>query len=298
MGKIAILFPGQGAQTKGMGKEEYDSSDVIRSLYSQASEILGYDAASLCFEDPEGILNTTEASQPSIYLTSMAALESLREKDPEVLENCQAAAGLSLGEYSALVFAGALSFEDGLRLVQTRGRAMQLASDVQPSGMVSILGLDVNLVQEFCDQAKDLGPIIVANYLCPGNYVVSGTREACTKVVELAQAAGAMKVVPLAVAGAFHTSIMTPAIDILADVLKKTTFLPPRIPVYSNVDRRPHYDPEDIRATLLKQICSPVRWEDTMRLFISEGFDHFYEVGPGRVLRGLMKRIDRKMKMN
>jgi [acyl-carrier-protein] S-malonyltransferase len=201
-----------------------------------------------------------------------------------------------LGEYTAMVFAGALDFESGLRVVQRRGEAMQAAADRQASGMVSILGLDVPKIDEICQTVRDQGNIIqVANLLCPGNTVISGDRDACAKAAELAAKAGAMKTIPLAVAGAFHTVIMQPAVEKLAEALEAVELRKPRIPVVSNVDAQPHNDPEEIRQILVRQVVSAVRWEDSMRWLLAQSVNEMYEVGPGRVLRGLMKRIDRKM---
>jgi [acyl-carrier-protein] S-malonyltransferase len=213
-----------------------------------------------------------------------------------VVLSCQAAAGLSLGEYTALVFAGALEFEAALSVVQKRGEAMQAASDATPSGMVSVLGLEKVQVEELCRQARERGQTLqIANMLCPGNIVVSGDNRACEQAAEAAVKMGAMKAVPLAVAGAFHTPIMGSAVERLAAALAGVKIVKPSIPVISNVDAQAHDDPEEIRALLTQQVVSPVRWEDSMRLLLSQGFDTFYEVGPGRVLRGLMRRIDRNV---
>jgi [acyl-carrier-protein] S-malonyltransferase len=213
-----------------------------------------------------------------------------------LLNRCIATAGLSLGEYTALAFAGVMDFETGLRLVQQRGQAMQDAADASPSGMVSILGLEREQVESLCEQARVEGETLqVANLLCPGNIAVSGSNESCERVVDLANQAGAMRVVPLAVAGAFHTDLMSSAVDTMAAALADARLSPPRISVVMNVDAQPHDDPEEIRELLIQQIVSPVRWEDSMRWLIAEGLEQFYEVGPGRVLRGLMRRIHRKV---
>jgi [acyl-carrier-protein] S-malonyltransferase len=207
---------------------------------------------------------------------------------------CAGAAGLSLGEYTALVFAGAMDFESGLAVVRRRGRAMQAAAVATPSGMISVLGLDEAAVDELCRRVSSAGRVWKANLLGPGNIVVSGDTQGLEKVADVAAELGAMKVVPLAVAGAFHSDLMKPADDELAEVLARTALVSPKIPVYSNVDAKTHDDPDDIRRTLVAQVLQGVRWEDSMRQMLADGFDEFYEVGPGRVLTGLLKRIDRK----
>jgi [acyl-carrier-protein] S-malonyltransferase len=280
----------------GMGRQLAESLPAARALYDRAGEVLGYDLAEICFEDPEEELDSTVYSQPALFVTGLAAVEALRSQAPEVVDQCQAAAGLSLGEYTALVFAGVIEFEVALRVVQQRGEAMQAASDETPSGMVSILGLDPEQVQALCDQVRQPGEILQpANFLCPGNVAVSGHNAACERIAEAAVQAGAMKVVPLAVAGAFHTPIMDSATLRLADALAGIPMAKPRIPVISNVDACPHDDPEEIRQLLVRQVVSPVRWEESMARMLREGYDSFYELGPGRVLRGLLRRLDRKV---
>ena len=295
MSKIAFLFPGQGAQTIGMGLRLAEALPSVRELYDRAGAVLGYDLAKLCFEGPAEQLDSTVYSQPALFVTSLAALEWLRNESPEVVLSCEAAAGLSLGEYTAMVFAGVMPLEDGLRLVQRRGAAMQQAADATPSGMVSILGLERVQVEALCDKARGDETLEIANLLCPGNIVVSGTNAACERAAEMAPSMGAMKAVPLAVAGAFHTKIMRPADEQLAEALAEVPMQRPKIPVISNVDAQAHDDPEEIRQILIKQVLQPVRWEDSMQLLLKEGFDQFYEVGPGRVLRGLLRRINRKV---
>lgn len=294
MSRIAFLFPGQGAQSVGMGKRLFESLPAVRSLYDRAGEILGYDLAKLCFEGPAEQLDSTVCSQPALFVTSLAALESLRAESPDVILACEVAAGLSLGEYTAMVFAGVMDFEAGLTLVQERGAAMQRAADATPSGMVSLLGLERVQVEALCAKVRGNEVLEVANLLGPGHVVISGANAACERAAEEAQAMGA-KAVPLAVAGAFHTRLMRPADERLAEVLANTPMQRPKLPVISNVDARPHNDPEDIRRILVKQVLSPVLWEDSMRHLLAEGCDQFYEVGPGRVLRGLLRRIDRKI---
>lgn len=240
-------------------------------------------------------MDATVHSQPALFVAGLAAIEWLKVHRPEVVDAAQGAAGLSLGEYTALAFAGAMEFEDALRVVQERGRAMQAAADAVPSGMVSILGLEIAQVNKLCEDARAEGEVLqIANYLCPGNVVVSGHRGACERVADLALKAGAMKTVPLAVAGAFHTPLMQPAVERLRQALRDVPLRRPRIAVFSNVDAASHEDPEEIRDLLVRQVVSPVLWEETMRGMLRAGYDTFWEVGPGRVLRGLLKRIDRK----
>jgi [acyl-carrier-protein] S-malonyltransferase len=292
--KVAFLFPGQGAQNVGMGRTLYESLPAARRLYEDAARILGYDLTELCFRGPESRLSSTAISQPAIFVTSLAALEALRAADPEIVNQCSAAAGLSLGEYTALVFAGALAFPDGLRVVQRRGEAMQAAADAVPSGMVSVLGLEAAKVEELCAQARAGQTLEIANLLCPGNIVVSGTKAACDAVERLAPSLGA-RTVRLAVAGAFHTTLMRPADQRLADALAAVSIQRPRIPVWSNVDAQPHTQPDEIRGLLIRQVLQPVLWEQTMRNLLAAGFDRFYELGPGRVLSGLLKRVQRRV---
>jgi [acyl-carrier-protein] S-malonyltransferase len=295
MPRIAFLFPGQGAQSVGMGRELHAELPAARALFDRAGEILGIDLAGLCFNGPAEALNATDVSQPALFVASLAALESLKATNPEIVSACEGAAGLSLGEYTALVFAGAIEFEAGLKLVRLRGEAMQAAAAATASGMVSVLGLEENKVDELCARVEPFGRLWKANLLGPGNIVVSGESSALEHVETIAQELGAMKVIKLAVAGAFHSPLMKPADQQLAQFLASTPISPPRIPVYSNVDATPHGEPNDIRATLVSQVLEGVRWEASMRRMIADGFDTFYEIGPGRVLTGLLKRIDRKL---
>ncbi len=295
MPKIAFLFPGQGAQFVGMARELDQELPTVRALFDRAAEILKIDLRRLCFDGPVAALEATDVSQPAIFVASLAALESLKVSLPDVVAACQGAAGLSLGEYTALVFAGAMDFEAGLKVVRQRGQAMQAAALATSSGMTSVLGLDELRVDELCRRIEPFGRLWKANLLGPGNIVVSGEAKALEQVESVAAELGAMKVVPLAVAGAFHSALMKPADLQLAQILAQTPVRWPRIPVYSNVDAAPHDDPDELRRTLVAQVLEGVRWEDSMRRLLADGFDTFYEIGPGRVLTGLLKRIDRKV---
>jgi [acyl-carrier-protein] S-malonyltransferase len=295
MPKIAFLFPGQGAQAVGMGRELDAELPAARALFDRASEVLGFDLRKVCFEGPTEALEPTDVSQPAIYVASLAALESLKATDPAVVAACAGAAGLSLGEYTALVFAGALDFETGLRIVRIRGQAMQAAALAAPSGMAGVLMLDDAGIDELCRRVAGAGRLWKANLLGPGNTVVSGDKAALAQAEVEAVALGAGRLIPLAVSGAFHTPLMKPADEQLAEALARVRIDPPRIPVYSNVDAQPHTgDPVTIRRTLAAQVTQPVHWEESMRRMLADGFDTFYEIGPGRVLNGLLKRIHRK----
>jgi [acyl-carrier-protein] S-malonyltransferase len=296
MAKIGLLFPGQGAQSVGMGRALDAERPAARALFDRANDLLGFDLRRLCFEGPAEALEATDVSQPAIFVASLAALEDLRATQPEVVEQCAGAAGLSLGEYTALVFAGALDFEAGLRVVRLRGQAMQAAAQATPGGMTSVLGLDEAKVDQLCARLAPHGRVWKANLLGPGNVALSGERVALAHIEPIASELGAMKVVPLAVAGAFHTPLMKPADARLAEALAAADVRAPRVPVYSNVSAAPHEaDPDAIRRTLAEQVTRGVRWEESMRRMLADGFDTFYEVGPGRVLTGLLKRIDRKV---
>jgi len=285
-----------------MAKDLCAASPAARALFGRAAEILGYDLLRVCAEGPKERLDTTAVAQPAIYVASLAAVEAMRERGGEeaaAVDACDAAAGLSLGEYTALAFAGAFSFEDGLRLVQLRGEAMQEAAAAARSGMVSVIGLDADKVAELCaaatEQAGGAGKAVqIANYLCPGNYAVSGSIEGCEAVEALGKPQfKARMTVRLAVAGAFHTGYMQPAVARLEAALASTPLVAPRIPVVSNVDARPHSDPSEIRAILARQVVSPVQWEATVRDLLARGAGKSYEVGPGKVIAGTVKRIDK-----
>jgi [acyl-carrier-protein] S-malonyltransferase len=290
-----VLFPGQGAQAVGMAGDWVEQSPAAAELFARASALLGYDLLAVCRSGPAERLNTTAVSQPAILVTSLAALEVQRARDPAPLEATAITAGLSLGEYTALVFAGALGFDDAVRVVAERGRAMQDCADASVGGMVAVLGLEREAVAALCEACRGDGILQVANVLCPGNIVVSGSLAACERLEAEAPAAGAMKCVRLEVAGAFHTPLMRPAVERLAAALAAADLRAPRIPVVSNVDARPHTDPEEIRALLARQVVGVVEWQASVAYILSTGVRSVWEIGPGRVLRGLLKRIDRSV---
>jgi [acyl-carrier-protein] S-malonyltransferase len=295
--ETVFMFPGQGAQFVGMAAETCKEFPAAAALFEKASGILGYDLLEVCTTGPKEKLDSTVISQPAIFVASMAAVEKLRATNPEVIDSATCALGLSLGEYSALCFAGALSFEDGVKITKIRGEAMQAASDAADSGMVSVIGLDKEKVAELCEAAtaKSGAKIQIANYLCNGNYAVSGASAACDVVAEIAKPEfKARMTVKLAVAGAFHTEFMAPAVKSLEEVLKTVTITKPRIPVVSNVDASPHSDPDVIKQLLATQVTSPVMWEKSMETLLSKNFGQAYELGPGKVTAGILKRFDKK----
>ncbi|KAK9664577.1 hypothetical protein RND81_14G053000 [Saponaria officinalis] len=294
----SFLFPGQGAQAVGMGAEAH-KVPAAAALFSQANHILGYDLLDVCTNGPKEKLDSTVLSQPAIYVTSLAAVEILRAREggQQIIDSVDVTCGLSLGEYTALAFAGAFSFEDGLKLVKLRGEAMQAASDAAKSAMVSIIGLDAEKVQKLCDAANEEVPeeerVQIANFLCPGNYAVSGGVKGIEVVEAKAKSFKARMTVRLAVAGAFHTKFMEPAVSRLESALAATEIRTPRIPVISNVDAQPHADPDTIKKILARQVTSPVQWETTLKMLLNKGLKKSYELGPGKVIVGIMKRIDK-----
>lgn len=294
MTRTAYLFPGQGAQSVGMAAAVCKELPAAKALFDRASAVLGYDLLAVCTTGPAERLNATDVSQPAIFVASLAALEKLRADEPDAEAGVVAAAGLSLGEYTALVFAGAIAFEDGLRVVKTRGEAMQAAADATRGAMASILGIDVPEVEALVAEARSAGSLTVANLLCPGNTVVSGAISAVEKLEAICAAKGGIRTVRLAVAGAFHTGLMKPADQTLATALAGIPVYNPRVPVWSNVDAKPHTDPKEIPDLLVRQVLSPVRWEETLRGLLAGGVERFYEVGPGRHLAGMLKRVLRK----
>jgi [acyl-carrier-protein] S-malonyltransferase len=295
LASTALLFPGQGAQFVGMGQGLLAKSPTAQKIYDEAREILGFDLLQLCLSGPAEQLNRTEFSQPALFVHSLAALEHLLAERPQVWDSVGAVAGLSLGEFTAITAAGGLSFADGLRLVQTRALAMQAAADQVSSGMSSIIGLDAEALQKVCREATQEPEFVeVANLLCPGNIAISGHVAALERAETAAVAAGAMKAVRLAVAGAFHTALMQPAVGRLTEALARAEFRPTRVPVFSNVDAAPHTQPDELRSLLGRQIVSPVLWEESLRKMLGAGFNAFIEIGAGKVLAGTLKRIERK----
>jgi len=292
--KVALLFPGQGAQAVGMATGLLARSEHARSLFSKASEILGYDLASLCTAGPETQLNLTSNSQPALFVHSAAALADFYQQRPEVAQQVVAVAGLSLGEYSALYAAGALTFENGVALVAARGQAMQRAASAVSSSMASVIGVEADQVRAFCDQAREPGEILqLANLLCPGNIAISGhskSIDACDKLVSEA----GFKFIRLAVAGAFHTDIMKPAVAELESALTRSGVSDAKVPLIANVDAKAHQRAAEFVELLPRQIVSPVLWESSLRALLEMGVEQFYEIGTGRVLTGTLKRTDRK----
>ena len=283
--KKAFVYPGQGAQFVGMGKELYESSAVARERFEQANDILGFRITDIMFAGTPEDLKQTKVTQPAVFLHSVISSEILKDSNPDMV------AGHSLGEYSALVASGALRFEDGLKLVFKRAIAMQKACDNQASTMAAVLGLEDATVEEICSQVK--GQIVVAaNFNCPGQVVISGSIEGVQMASEKLKEAGARRVLPLQVNGAFHSPLMQLAADELHDAILATEFHAPLCPIYQNVNAYPQTDPEQIQKNLLLQLTSPVRWTQTIRNMILDGASIFREFGPGEVLRGLIKKID------
>lgn len=293
MGKKAAILPGQGSQLVGMGRDVAEKHAVALDVFEQADKILGFSLSEACFKGPAEALEATDIQQPAIFTASVAVWRALESIAPA---HCRydAMAGLSLGEYTALHLAGAISFEDGLRLVRRRGQLMQEAAAAIPGGMVSIIGPDDAQVRAMCEQASSAGPIRPANYNCPGQIVVSGAKAACDKIVELVEQQGG-RAVPLKVAGAFHSPLMQSAADGLRAALEAVAIQPPKVPVIANVNVKPHGDPTSIRDALVQQLVQPVQWHASIDSLVKDGFDQFVEIGPGRVLTGLMRRINRSV---
>lgn len=286
--KKAFVFPGQGAQFSGMGKDMYEQSALAKELFEKANEILGFRITDIMFEGSDEDLRQTKVTQPAVFLHSVILAKTYAEKfEPSMV------AGHSLGEFSALVAAGALSFEDGLVLVSKRAMAMQKACELQPSTMAAIIGLSDEKVEEIC--ASIDGVVVPANYNCPGQLVISGSMEAIDAACEKLKEAGAKRALKLSVGGAFHSPLMQPAQEELAAAIEQAQFMTPICPVYQNVSTQGETDPAVIKANLVKQLTSPVKWTQSVQNMIADGVEQFVEVGPGSVLQGLVKKIQRDM---
>lgn len=291
MRKTALLFAGQGSQVVGMGRDLCEQSIASRNLFQRANEVSGRDLQKICFEGPEGELTKTDNAQPAIFLTSLACLAALRERMTDL--QFGATAGLSLGEFTALTAAEAVGFDDGLRMVQLRGRVMQEACEATNGMMASIIGMDNDALAEVCREAD----VDIANINSPGQTVISGDKEKLLRAVELAKAKGAKRAIPLAVAGAYHSRLMQNACAKVSAALDALPMREPRVPVLSNVTARPAGTIAEIKSLLVKQVVSTVRWSESMQWLITQGFTRFVELGPGNVLSGLMKRINKDVEM-
>jgi [acyl-carrier-protein] S-malonyltransferase len=291
MSKTALLFAGQGAQAVGMGKDLAEKFPSAKIWFDRANAALGYDLASICFNGPEAELTKTENAQPGIFLVSWVAFKLLKEQAPSL--KFDATAGLSLGEFTALTAAGAMSFEDGLCIVRQRGKFMQEACDVTRGGMAAVIGLDEAPTREVCAEAG----VVLANLNCSGQLVISGEADKIGKAVELAKTKGAKRAIALPVAGAYHSPLMASARPKLQAELAKVKLSPPVVPVISNVTGQPHGNAADISTRLVEQVTSSVLWEKSMRYLLAQGFTRFIELGPGAALSGFMKRIDKGAQM-
>lgn len=285
----AFVFPGQGSQFVGMGKELYDNNPLAKELFDKADEILGFKITDIMFAGTDEQLKQTNVTQPAVFLHSVISALCLGDEFAPAMVG-----GHSLGEFSALVAVGALSFEDGLKLVAARANAMQKACEANPGTMAAIIGLPDEKVEEICAEVSTDGNVVVAaNYNCPGQLVISGNVDAINAACEKLKEAGAKRALPLKVGGAFHSPLMQPAKDELEAAIEKTTFSAPKCPVYQNVDAKPHTEPEVIKANLIAQLTSSVRWTASVQAMIADGADDFTECGPGKALQGMIGRIDK-----
>jgi len=291
MSQTALLFAGQGSQTVGMGRDLCEKYAVSRQLFEQANAVLGRDLRQICFAGPEAVLTQTDNAQPGIFLTSLACWAVLQAQVPDL--KFSATAGLSLGEFTALTAAGAMSFEDGLRMVQARGRFMQEACDTTQGGMASIINLDDAVLVDVCREAD----VDIANLNCPGQTVISGAKDKIARAVELAKVRGAKRAIPLPVAGAYHSRLMVGAQQKVAAELARMPLGESRVPVVANVSARPGGSIAEIKDLLTRQVTGTVRWTESMQWLIAQGFTRFIELGPGTVLAGLMKRINKDVEV-
>jgi [acyl-carrier-protein] S-malonyltransferase len=293
MDTFAFLFPGQGSQYVGMGEDLYKCYPVARDIFDQANDLVGFDLARLCFRGPEEDLDLTEKAQPAVFTVSVACLKALNSQLSTLNSQLEVVAGHSLGEYTALVAAGALEFAPALRLIHKRGRFMKEASEENPGGMMAIIGLSREGVEKVCEESPSEGGVQLANLNCPGQVVVSGSREALKRAGEKAKEAGARKVVNLAVSGPFHSSLMISAAEKLAREIETLQIRVPKIPFLANVKGDFLSDPSRIKEALINQVSNPVRWEASMKKMLKKGIKSFLEIGPGKVLTGLLRRIDK-----
>lgn len=292
MTKVAWVFPGQGSQAVGMGRDLYDNIDSTRAVFDQADEALGFPLSKLCFEGPEDELRQTINAQPALVATSFACLQAARSLSGNSLPAPAFAAGHSLGEYTALAVAGVFDFATAVRLARERGRLMHEAGQARPGSMAAVIGLDEALLAEVCQQTDTC----IANINCPGQIVISGATENITKAMKIAKTKGASRVIPLPVSGAFHSPLMQPAVDGMTEFMGSISFREPAIPVIANTTAEPIANAQSVKSVLLNQLCHPVQWQRSIEYMINNGVSTFIEIGPGKVLTGLIKRINKEVK--